>query len=177
MSGGRGVRGNREVSPLFLLSVRGGGRHAASAEATSKEGGSWGKHGFPHGSEPKASDAHARTAVSPISVRTPLRAAITAARSFGTIPPTNVPSPTSRSASATAMLVRPSPSWSAPDELDRDPEPFHLLGDLRSGAVNDAHVMTCLGELQNRAGRLVCDAATALDDDEAHERYSALMRT
>jgi hypothetical protein len=23
-----------------------------------KEGGSWGKHGFPHGSEPKASDAH-----------------------------------------------------------------------------------------------------------------------
>ncbi len=66
---------------------------------------------------------------------------------------------------------------SAPDELDRDPEPFHLLGDLRSGAVNDAYVMTCLGEPQNRAGRLVCDAATALDDDEAHERYSALMRT
>ena len=24
-----------------------------------QEGGSWGKHGFPHGSEPKASDAHA----------------------------------------------------------------------------------------------------------------------
>jgi hypothetical protein len=24
-----------------------------------KEGGSWGKHGFPHGSEPKARDAHA----------------------------------------------------------------------------------------------------------------------
>jgi hypothetical protein len=23
-----------------------------------KEGGTWGKHGFPHGSEPKASDAH-----------------------------------------------------------------------------------------------------------------------
>ena len=23
-----------------------------------KEGGSWGKHGFPHGSEPKASDSH-----------------------------------------------------------------------------------------------------------------------
>jgi hypothetical protein len=45
MSGGRGVRGNREVSPLFL-------------EAIHKEGGSWGKHGFPHASEPKASDAH-----------------------------------------------------------------------------------------------------------------------
>src|SRR2546427_13099379 len=60
MSGGRGVRGNREVSPLFLLSVCGGGRHAADAEATSKEGGSRGKHGFPHGSEPKARDGHAR---------------------------------------------------------------------------------------------------------------------
>src|SRR5713101_7441819 len=59
MSGGRGVRGNREVSPLFLLSACGGGRHAAHAEATSKEGGSWGKHGFPHGSEPKARDGHA----------------------------------------------------------------------------------------------------------------------
>jgi hypothetical protein len=66
---------------------------------------------------------------------------------------------------------------SAPDELDREPEPFHLLGDLGSRAVNDAHVMTCLGELQDQAGRLVCDAATAFDDDEAHERYSALMRT
>src|SRR5882724_1017389 len=40
MSGGRGVRGNREVPPSLL------------------EEGSWGKHGFPHGSEPKASDAH-----------------------------------------------------------------------------------------------------------------------
>jgi hypothetical protein len=27
----------------------------------SNEGGSWGKHGFPHGSEPKASDAQERT--------------------------------------------------------------------------------------------------------------------
>src|SRR5437867_3815678 len=58
MSGGRGVRGNREVSPLFLLSAR-GDLSGASAEAISKEGGSWGKHGFPHGSEPKARDAHA----------------------------------------------------------------------------------------------------------------------
>src|SRR6266487_7113251 len=59
MSGGRGVRGNREVSPLFFLGARGGGRQGVGAEATSKEGGSWGKHGFPHGSGPKASDAHA----------------------------------------------------------------------------------------------------------------------
>jgi hypothetical protein len=37
------VPGNREVSRLFLL-------------ATPKEEASWGKHCFPHGSEPKASD-------------------------------------------------------------------------------------------------------------------------
>jgi hypothetical protein len=61
MSGGRGVRGNREVSPSFLLRGCGGGRSATTPEATSKEGGAWGKHGFPHGSEPKARDAHART--------------------------------------------------------------------------------------------------------------------
>jgi hypothetical protein len=59
MSGGRGVRGNREVSPLFLLRGGGGDRIDTTPEATSKEGGSWGKHGFPHGGEPKASDAHA----------------------------------------------------------------------------------------------------------------------
>jgi hypothetical protein len=47
MSGGRGIRGNREVSPLFFLSARGGGRYAVGAEAISKEG-----------NEPKASDAH-----------------------------------------------------------------------------------------------------------------------
>jgi hypothetical protein len=52
MSGGRGVRGNRNVSPLFL-SVCGGGRHVACAEAIPKEGSS-----FHHGSEPKANDGH-----------------------------------------------------------------------------------------------------------------------
>src|SRR5439155_23516997 len=58
MTGGRGVRGNREVSPLFLLGGGGGGRIATPLEATSQEGDSWGKHGFPHESEPKASDGH-----------------------------------------------------------------------------------------------------------------------
>jgi hypothetical protein len=43
----------------FLLSVCGGGRHAAGAEAIPKEGSSCGKHGFPHASEPKASEGHA----------------------------------------------------------------------------------------------------------------------
>jgi hypothetical protein len=50
--------GNRELSLVFLLSVRGGGRHAAGVEAIPEERGSWGKHGFPHGSEPRASDRH-----------------------------------------------------------------------------------------------------------------------
>src|SRR6266566_8746347 len=58
MSGGRRVRRNREVSPSFLLGGGGGGRIATPLEATSKEGGSWGKHGFPHGSEPKGSESH-----------------------------------------------------------------------------------------------------------------------
>src|SRR6266550_7053361 len=70
MSAGRGVRGNREVSPLFLLWGGGGGRIATTPEATSKEEGSWGKHGFPHGSEPKASDVHAApTAANCVSSR------------------------------------------------------------------------------------------------------------
>src|SRR6266511_1484060 len=52
---GRGFGGNREVSPLFLLECR-GDLSGAGHEALYKEGGSWGKHGFPHGSEPKASE-------------------------------------------------------------------------------------------------------------------------
>jgi hypothetical protein len=43
---------------MFLLGGGGGGRIATTTEATSKEGGAWGKHGFPRGSEPKARDAH-----------------------------------------------------------------------------------------------------------------------
>jgi hypothetical protein len=44
----RGLVGNREVPPLGIL---------GEAEAYSKEEGrSWGKPGFPHGSEPKAND-------------------------------------------------------------------------------------------------------------------------
>ncbi len=57
MSRGRGFGGNREVPPHVLLGLR-GDLSGAWAEAYSKEGGSWGKHGFPYGSEPKARDAH-----------------------------------------------------------------------------------------------------------------------
>jgi hypothetical protein len=44
---GKGVRGNRKVSPLLLLRAHCGGRHDVGAEAIPKEG-----------SEPKASDDH-----------------------------------------------------------------------------------------------------------------------
>jgi hypothetical protein len=52
-----GVRGNREVPPRVIL-----GPHddliSVRAEAyIGKEGGSWGKHGFPHATEPKAREA------------------------------------------------------------------------------------------------------------------------
>ena len=47
---GKGRGGNREVSPVSLLSAR-GDLSGAGVEAIPKEGGSWGKHGFPHGSE------------------------------------------------------------------------------------------------------------------------------
>jgi hypothetical protein len=49
------VVGNRKVSHHAILAVR-GDRSGARGEAIHEEGGSWGKHGFPHGSEPKASD-------------------------------------------------------------------------------------------------------------------------
>jgi hypothetical protein len=47
-----GEGGNREVSPLRLL--------RACAEAyPEEEGGSWGKHGFPHATEPQAEEVTA----------------------------------------------------------------------------------------------------------------------
>src|SRR6266571_8581713 len=67
MSRGRGVRGNREVSPLFLLGARGELR-GARAEAWPEEGGSRGKHGFPRGSEPQASDGHPANASLPAAI-------------------------------------------------------------------------------------------------------------
>src|SRR2546421_1107337 len=75
---GRGKGGTREVSPLLLLSAR-GDRSGARAEAIPEEGGSWGKHRFPHGSEPKASDDHWSdsrenvTSVEPSVIVSPLR--------------------------------------------------------------------------------------------------------
>jgi hypothetical protein len=49
------VLGNREVSHRAILAAR-GDLSGACGEAIAKEGGSWGKQRFPHGSEPKASD-------------------------------------------------------------------------------------------------------------------------
>jgi hypothetical protein len=50
---GEGAGGNREVSPLLLSDER-GDLSGAYVGAFPKEGGSWGKHGFPRASEPKA---------------------------------------------------------------------------------------------------------------------------
>jgi len=51
----KGLGGNREVSPLLLLSAR-GDLSGAGAEAISKERGSRGKDGFPRGSDAKGRD-------------------------------------------------------------------------------------------------------------------------
>jgi hypothetical protein len=48
---GEGAGGNREVPPAVVL----GGAEAHSEE----EGGSWGKHGFPHATEREAREAAA----------------------------------------------------------------------------------------------------------------------
>ena len=53
-----GDGGNREVSPLSLSDER-GDLSGAYVGASSKEGGSWGKHGFPHATEPQAREVAA----------------------------------------------------------------------------------------------------------------------
>ena len=55
MLGGR-VSGNREVSRCAIPAVRADVRGAWGWACMEEEEGTWGKHGFPHGSEPKASD-------------------------------------------------------------------------------------------------------------------------
>ena len=53
---GRGERegGNREVSPLCLSDDRGDLSGAGVGAYIDEEGGSWGKHGFPHATAPEA---------------------------------------------------------------------------------------------------------------------------
>src|SRR5207253_8727180 len=87
----------------------GGGDAGGPPNTDKKEGATWGNHGFPHGSEPQASDAHAASAPSSASVEveySPLRnssepsTAIATSRVVGT-PSTRV-SPSARSARASA---------------------------------------------------------------------------
>ena len=52
---GKGLGGNREVSP-YVLRGRRGDLSGAQAAADLEEGGTRGKHGFPRGSEPEAND-------------------------------------------------------------------------------------------------------------------------
>jgi hypothetical protein len=51
--GGEGEGGNRAVSPLVFSGTR-GDLSGAGVGACFKEGGTWGKHGSPHASEPQA---------------------------------------------------------------------------------------------------------------------------
>ncbi len=53
-----GEGGNREVSPLLLSDER-GDLSGAYVGAFRKEGDSWGKHGFPHATEPQAREVAA----------------------------------------------------------------------------------------------------------------------
>jgi hypothetical protein len=51
---GEGVMGNREVPRIALLSGRADLRGTRAEAISGEEGGSWGKHGFPHATEPQA---------------------------------------------------------------------------------------------------------------------------
>jgi hypothetical protein len=54
-----GVMGNREVPRIEILRLRAHLRGARAEACPEEEGGSWGKHGFPHANEPKAKEAAA----------------------------------------------------------------------------------------------------------------------
>ena len=63
------------------------------------------------------------------------------------------------------------------DELDGNPAPVHLLGDLRAGAVDDDDLVAFLGQSEDAARSVGGDGAADLHDQPGHDRYSALMRT
>ena len=51
--------GNREVPRIAIFRLRAhlrGAQPEACQEEEEEEGGSWGKHGFPHATEPKAKE-------------------------------------------------------------------------------------------------------------------------
>jgi hypothetical protein len=62
MTAGKGLGGNQEVPPNVILRLRARLRGAVAEACAEKEGGLRGKHGFPRGSELKASDRHSARA-------------------------------------------------------------------------------------------------------------------
>jgi hypothetical protein len=56
---GEGVMGNRKVPRVEILRLRAHLRGALAKACPEEEGGSWGKHGFPHATEPKAKEVAA----------------------------------------------------------------------------------------------------------------------
>jgi len=55
---GKGLGGNRKVSPYGILGGRADLSEATAEAIHREEGGAWGRHGFPQGSKPKARDDH-----------------------------------------------------------------------------------------------------------------------
>jgi hypothetical protein len=53
---GEGVMGNREVPRIEILRLRAHLGGALAEASAGEEGGSWGKHGFPHATEPEAKE-------------------------------------------------------------------------------------------------------------------------
>ena len=54
-----GAGGNPEVSPFWFSDAFGDLSAVRVGALPEQEGGSWGKHGFPHATEPKASEVAA----------------------------------------------------------------------------------------------------------------------
>ena len=77
--------------------------------------------------------AHASTAVAPIVASTPCRAAPTAARSFGTIPPASSPASSSRSASPTSDRGGDRAAEQQPGNVGDEEEPLGAEPDRQRG--------------------------------------------
>ena len=63
------------------------------------------------------------------------------------------------------------------DEVRNEAALLHLFGDLRAGAVDDAHLTARGAQVGNGLRDAARRGAADLQHDDAHVRYSALMRT
>ena len=63
------------------------------------------------------------------------------------------------------------------DKAELEAAALHLLRDLRAGAVDDAHLIARSAQIRDRLGDAAGGGAAHFQHDDAHVRYSALMRT